>query len=629
MEIRKYQQGGYSINPIIYNPNVRATTASGGATQASSSSDKKDNEFIDDALKEIFKTEGLNSDYNALMDYIDKIGLNALNGADPMFSLTKLTTALRYANAVKTNKKEYDSAMEHMYNIHSENDTAVSAKGGVFVLRDNKLTSVNINDLQEGETPLTNAEISSIRSESGAFNNFLTETVKGSTSHAQIKTIVQNAITNLGEYAKDNTYFLNPTSQDSYNRAAKAGLVNALSELNIDIDDLRETNASNLISLQIKDKNNAAQIKSAINNIAVSLSTNQKILLELKARENGIKGGYMDIIALYASQVAKSDYTTDVDLFDTASGTRGKNKTSSPENKEGEITPLMSYYGGVGGNEAIINLTPGHRSGKNGASASFAIQGMQWGQPLDNEHKPIDNSSLREFLAKGFGSITNTSNGIYVGNQKIDPTQYDNIFVQAGQLTRVELPYTTDANGTIAPNWELLDEFQRVKREIEQNPGNAKAILDNSNLKGYITSDGKWDPRMVKPFFAVNVLARGDDHWYGGYSGEINPDTSEGFLVPVEDQGLDEDNVKRLMQKVLGSKDNPYNTSGTIYMGVAFLPLGDSQAAHSMQASGQMPTITARNVTNLSDLSFTDIRRLNHNQQVPHFISPNASKLNN
>ena len=134
---------------------------------------------------------------------------------------------------------------------------------------------------------------------------------------------------------------------------------------------------------------------------------------------------------------------------------------------------------------------------------------------------------------------------------------------------------------------------------------------------------------MVKPFFAVNVLARGDDHWYGGYSGEINPDTSEGFLVPVEDQGLDEDNVKRLMQKVLGSKDNPFNTSGTIYMGVAFLPLGDSQAAHSKQASGQMPTITARNVTNLSDLSFTDIRRLNHNQQVPHFISPNASKLNN
>jgi hypothetical protein len=35
-------------------------------------------------------------------------------------------------------------------------------------------------------------------------------------------------------------------------------LVNALAELNIGIDDLRETSASNLISLQIKDKNNAA-----------------------------------------------------------------------------------------------------------------------------------------------------------------------------------------------------------------------------------------------------------------------------------------------------------------------------------------------------------------------------------
>lgn len=616
MEIRKYQQGGYSINPIIYNPNVRATTASGGATKASSGSDKKDNEFIDDALKEIFKTEGLNSDYNALMDYIDKIGLNALNGADPMFSLTKLTTALRYANAVKTNKKEYDSAMEHMYNIHSENDTAVSAKGGVFVLRDNKLTSVNINDLQEGETPLTNAEISSIRSESGAFNNFLTETVKGSTSHSQIKTIVQNAITNLGEYAKDNTYFLNPTSQDSYNRAAKAGLVNALSELNIDIDDLRKTDASNLISLQIKDKNNAAQIKSAINNIAVSLSTNQKILLELKARENGIKGGYMDIIALYASQVAKSDYTTDVDLFDTVSGTRGKNKTTDGSEENSKMSALMNYYTGRSGAKRIIKLTPGK-------STKYKVEATIWGQALGYDDKPIADTSLEGFLNAGFGPITQTSNGIYVGNQKIDATQYSNIMVQTEQVSRMWLPYIVDEQGAILPDFKLYEIWENVDNAIRQNPNNKQQIIAQSGIQEYLNPDGSFRQELLRPFFAVNVLARGDSNYFGGFSGEINPSTAKDFLTEVENMGLDEDAIKMRMQSILGEH---YNPEGTIYMGVAFLPLEENSIVQAMNASGQHPTYSAA-VGNAYTSRADNIDRINHLSNKKPFVSANSNKL--
>lgn len=512
MEIRKYQQGGYSINPIIYNPSVRATTASGGATQASSGSDKKDNEFIDDALKEIFKTEGLNSDYSALMDYIDKIGLNALNGADPMFSLTKLTTALRYANAVKTNKKEYDSAMQHMYSIHSENDTAVSAKGGVFVLRDNKLTSVNINDLQEGETPLTNAELSSIRSESGAFNNFLTETVKGSTSHAQIKTIVQNAITNLGEYAKDNTYFLNPTSQDSYNRAAKAGLVNALAELNIGIDDLRKTEASNLISLQIKDKNNAAQVKSTINNIAVSLSTNQKILLELKARENGIKGGYMDIIALYVSQVAKSDYTTDVDLFDTISGTRGKNKTGeSTQDDLGslEFNETLQLMLGLGDNK-LINIHEGTQAQITGIG-TLGILTNKSGEALG---KGNANKLLESSIAGSLDDSNITFGGIRISTNGLSFMALNDSNVVSIDLPFDKVKYANE--GIITPDIGLAKKVQEVENYIRSNnikdPEQINKIYQDKGLDvKYIGTDANGLPILnvntYRRFIAASVTA--------------------------------------------------------------------------------------------------------------------------
>jgi hypothetical protein len=75
----------------------------------------------------------------------------------------------------------------------------------------------------------------------------------------------------------------------------------------------------------------------------------------------------------YANRVVKGESSVELDMVDASTGTRGKNRSSSPEDKEGQVTPLMSYYGGEGGNTAVINLTPGHRSGKAGASASFAV----------------------------------------------------------------------------------------------------------------------------------------------------------------------------------------------------------------------------------------------------------------
>lgn len=624
MKIIKYQSGGSSISylPVI-NP-VNAGAPSAPAAQEP----QKEGSVVEDTVKELFKARGLKSDHDVLMNYIES-GSRAI-GLENVLS-SKLTTIMSYINNMAVAKEEYINAENHLQTIKGTYETAVTSKGGVFVLREGKLQEVSPYDLDSGESPLTNAELLNIRANSsvGAYNDYFMETLLGATSGTEIRDIIKEALTGLESYKTDNQYYIDPFSQDSVNRSYQGGLLNILASMNVTLEDLQKTSGENLIEIQTKNTTNEHQVQNAIASIDTMLTSQQRALLETKAKQFGLEGGYKDIILYYANRVVKGESSVELDMVDASTGTRGKNRSSSPEDKEGQVTPLMSYYGGEGGNTTVINLTPGHRSDKTGASASFAVQGVQWGQPLDHENKPIDNSSLREFLSRGFGSITDTSNGIYIGNQKIDPTQYDNVFVQTGQLTRVELPYTIDANGTILPNWELLDEFERVKKEIQQNPNNAKAILENSSLKGYITNDGQWDPRMVKPFFAVNVLARGDSHWYGGYSGEINPDTSEGFLVPVEDQGLDEDNIKKLMSKVLGSKESPYNTSGTIYMGVAFLPLGEGQAIHSMQASGQMPTLTARNVTNISDLSFTDLRRLNHNQQVKHFISPNASKLNN
>ena len=94
----------------------------------------------------------------------------------------------------------------------------------------------------------------------------------------------------------------------------------------------------------------------------------------------------------------------------------------------------------------------------------MVIDALQYGQPLDQDGKPIENGSLDKVLkSTGFGTITNIGNGIYIGNQKVDPTNYGQVYVDTGQMSRAWLPSVTEADGTTHPDYDLLDEYAQVQ----------------------------------------------------------------------------------------------------------------------------------------------------------------------
>lgn len=627
MKIIKYQSGGSSISylPVI-NP-VNAGAPSAPAAQEP----QKEGSVVEDTVKELFKARGLKSDHDVLMNYIES-GSRAI-GLENVLS-SKLTTIMSYINNMAVAKEEYINAEDHLQTIKGTYETAVTSKGGVFVLREGKLQEVSPYDLDSGENPLTNAELLNIRANSsvGAYNDYFMETLLGATSGTEIRDIIKEALTGLEQQKTDKQYYIDPFSEDSRNRAYQGGLLNILAGMNVTIEDLQKTSGENLIEIQTKNTTNEQQVQNAIASIDTMLTSQQRALLETKAKQFGLEGGYKDIILYYANRVVKGESSVELDMVDAATGTRGRNKTSEEETNS-NVSALMSYYGDIGGQHGQILLTPGHRSDKVGATPGMSADGTSWGQALDNENNPIPDGSLESFLNHGFGIITDTSNGIYVGNQKIDESQFRNIYVRTNQISRIYLPYTRDKNGAIQPNWALLDEFKKVKEQVDKDPQRAEEIIQNSSLSGYLVEDKNgnlvWDSRIAMPFFAVNVYARGESNWLGGYSGEINPSTSEGFLIPVEDEGLDEESIKNQMRAILGTKELPYNADGTIYRGVAFLPIKPDQQISVMQGSDVMPTINAQNATNVSSLNIKDVRRIAHQNHLSGFVAPSTSKLGN
>jgi hypothetical protein len=113
---------------------------------------------------------------------------------------------MSYINNMAVAKEEYINAENHLQTIKGTYETAVTSKGGVFVLREGKLQEVSPYDLDSGENPLTNAELLNIRANSsvGAYNDYFMETLLGATSGTEIRDIIKEALTGLESYKTDN-----------------------------------------------------------------------------------------------------------------------------------------------------------------------------------------------------------------------------------------------------------------------------------------------------------------------------------------------------------------------------------------------------------------------------------------
>lgn len=608
--------------PLHYQHVAVTPQVSGAQAPSTSQDSKNDDELLSDTMQKLIIEHSLPSDAMQFLNNASIFGSSILSGSSKN-SPAKAKELLMYLTKMHHEKDMFIKNKERLKEIKGESEIAISNNGGVFVLRDNQVKLISVSKLRDNESPLTNEQIMNIRANSTkyAFNTDMTSAISNATSMHQIRNAVDDALQGLG---------IDSTTEDQAfsgrNTSKQSQIIEGINAMNITMSDLAQLDIDQLIIRQVKSESNANQIQHAVQAIYQQLDRNQQILLQVKAKQlNELVGSDkitpMHIILEYANARSKGTSSVTFDFKTAPGATRNANKESKEEQ---QITPLIGYATGEG-QRTVVELSPGN-------TVKLKATGTTWGAPMGDDSKVIGPSSLQYFLNKGFGPMVDASNGVYMGDQKIQSSDYNNVYFDGQQLSRVYLPVTQDEQGTIHPNMKIYKRYEEISNKATNAQDRIKLLKNDPELAMYVDDNGNWRSDMLRPFFAINAYADGESNWFGGHSGVIDPDlVGEGFIYKAEDLGENVDALKQSMYKILGTKDAPYSPQGDIYKGVIFLPIRTDATVSAMQASGQNPTITASPVTNMNETSIHDIRRINQQlrdgQQAINFTKPSSSKL--
>lgn len=556
MKIRKHQ-GGAGIMPLIYTP-LQSPSTGAATTAAPATSSQKQNILNDSTIKDLY-SKALPSDLEAFVNKSNIFG-NSLFTSGAGFEHTErdLKSLILYMNKMAFEKDTYSEAMKRIDKIEGSSEIAISPNNGIFVIRDKKLKEIAYTDIKEGEYALTNAQLAQIRAHNSgaAFDTNMTQALTNATSMKEIHSVIDRSLSGLGYDKSGNTEF---------------GLFDGTED--ITLEDLRTMNYSELIKQKTKIGSNKRQIEHVINSIYKQLTPAQRTLLGYRAQEIGSKD-IPSLIFEYIVSRSKNEYSISEDLNKAG---KGSSKSGSGESEKLEkMSPMEIYQSGAIKNPRQITLSPGN-------SAAMVLEANDYGQAVDNEGNPIGNSSLEVFRNKGFGTIGRMDQGVYMGNQKITPDKYGEVMYNGSSLYRAWLPYAIDQDGTIKPNFELIEEFIKLDKLIRANPENRKQIIQDSIFKDYVTENGEWNTNKMMPFYMVNAYATGEDPWYGDYKGAINPDNTNGYFKELD--GQNKDVVTKILKKILGTKEYPYSAYDSVYEGVVFIPAQAQTALGSIASN--------------------------------------------
>lgn len=598
--VNKMQQGGGMPSFVSYTNVPQAQPTAPYSPETNKPETEEEGSLLDKNMVKMLYEKGLPSDVE---QFIEQSGLFSdslmKNPFEQVSTATQYKTLLKILPKIAMNKEEYSRAVQEATKNNALKETAIDTDGRVFALtQDGNVVKKYISQLDDTDQTLTVGQIAENRAYSSnlAFNTNAITAIANSTSIELVNKAIWDVIKNLGSDTRGNEYF---RSKDQ--KKAKEG-----------IDKLLEEGADGVYKITTKNISQDAQAKYALNYILATLSTNQKVLLQDYARRAGLDGktGPLQIIQNMMQSGISS--TQDIKIDYDKQATNGANTDKDGNKVKMEIKPLMSYQMGEGGSEGILQLNPGKTS-------AMLTDAVSYGQPLGADGNPIEAGSFENFLNRGMGSITDASKGMYIGNQKVDPTRYGEVYYDGKQLSRAWLPYAIDENGTMHPNFDLLESYSKATKEIKELGPNAsnmavERILADNGLSEYLTEGDNgelyWNKQLMRPFLMTNVMASGDSNWFGdGYEGVINPDTTRDFVTNIKSiQGADPSKVKQLMKEKLSTKYTAYKPEGDIYTGVAFLPLTDS-SVQSMMASKEYPTLS-----NGSPADINDLRILKGNQ---------------
>lgn len=561
--ISKLQAGGGYV-PVTYTPlpPITATSIAGAADSTGSSS--KSGILTQQTINNL-ATKALSSDLTAFVSSSDLFGSSVGSG---LFddSETSFKELVLYMNKMANEKDLFDKSMDNIRSIEATSEAALSINGGIYVYRDNKIQNIGIGDLKEDERPLTNGEIADLRANKVAFNTNMTHALNNATSMKQIRTVIDKALGGLGTYKSDNSYYLNPNNPSQ--TKGTIAVLQELAQMNISLEDLKDTDAQSLVELNIKDSSNSKQVMSAVRSIYSQLPTNMRQLLQLRAKE--LATDPMALILEYASSKLSGDVSKSMDIVSTVDGKKGSNKTGGDDGKMKMNASMMALAGM--GNREWVTLSPGTNAEINALATNSVL--------TEQNGKALEQQALAGIISSQQSGMFDINNATF-GGVTINPSQFGSIMLESSNYKMLDLPIDVkeyNNTGKIKPDIEATKRLQEVERIIkDQNITDVdtiNALYQKYNLPlKYVGRDNDGKPitniSAYRKFAALNVIA--DEQ---GIPEDIDMDDYEDYV-----QQVDDDNIISNMEAVLKKYNKDFSAStgfwggNDIWKGVMYIPI--------------------------------------------------------
>lgn len=625
MKIKKYAGGGLptlvSFNPVqnAYLPyqNFAQLVASIGAAESSESSGKSGSKsssksdknigLLTEKMQDMIMKNALPSDAQVFMKNIDVFGAN-IDPLDPTSQNQIYQQILSTIPELQQNKEEYDKAIQHATSKGTIKEYAFSSNGGIYVFtKDKEIKIKDPFELAEGDQRLTNGDLMQLRAYSPDYafdkGNFST-IIAGSLSRKDLTDKINAVLNNIGKATTSDEFFIRKGSNDE--KLAKG------------YEQLIEQGEDGVYKVTRENINQNESAKYLLNYIISELTPQEKGMLNDMAAQSGLdkQTGAIKIVTDLVQ--GKLDVTDKTKISFDNQATKGA--TDDKGNKLGNIkvTGLYEYQTGEGGQNEQVQLIPGGKY-------SMSVEGKYYGQPLGANGEPIPASSLESFFSQGFGTIGDIRNGVYFGNQKIDPSQYDQIMYDGTQLTRAWLPYTIDSEGTVHPDFSLLKAYEAIQDQLDKasTPQQKIAILRENGFEDYMKEDGNWNRQKMMPFLMTKAYGSGSTGFFGGKSGVVDEGAifvdDEQYLVKVPETRRKQ--AQATMIRTLSSKDHPVSVEDNIYQGLIFIPVLNASDL-AMTVSGSNPVISQG-----ENLGINDLRYIDQNKISSNFVSASSTKL--
>lgn len=603
-------QGGGGIPAFVSFTNVPQPqpTAPYVPAEESKKSDEGSTGIIDKNMMKALYETGLISDTTALAQKFDLFFQTQNNPFNKNSTISQYKLLIPALAALREGKRQLLDAVAESKKNDAFGEIAISDDLRYYVLDEDGNPTLT-KELKEGDHYLTYADLAELRANKYAGANNISTVIATGVSTNQVNKFIWDTISKIGSDSESREFLKNKKGRD-----IKDG-----------IDQLLAEGEDGVYKIGQSRKDQDFKAKLALKWILSEMPAKYRALLKGKAGLLGMdpEEGAVQLVANMVQAGTTSSTSTSISYDKAATEGANGNKGSK---KQVEISPILAYSTGTLGSPFQMQINPGQ-------SYSMVVDALQYGQPLDQSGKPIENGSLEQILkSTGFGTFTNIGNGVYIGNQKIDPMNYSQVYIDTGQMARAWLPSVTEADGTVHPDYDLLDEYSQVQKDIRAlgpraTVAQVEEIIYNSPLSEYldhVKDDGTpiWDQSKFKPYLLLNAMASGDDHWFGGgYDGVINPDTLGGWGTKLSSiKGIDADMQKNKIQNMLGMK-----MEGDVYSTIAYIPISDS-TTRAMMASGEYPIMTRENPVAINDYRLIEAQE-ERNRKMQSFQGASTSKL--